>query len=117
MFADSESPKLPIDQCLSRERSAVSPSGEKVAVRPDEGVFLEGSVLKRPPHPGPLPQFFARTLPWDTTLRQQKNRGRGGQHGMMKERFSGDQTCSPSARAEGVDVGRTNYYLYSEEAP
>jgi len=116
MFKESESPKLPFNQFLPPERSPFSPSGEKVAVRLDEGAFLEGSVLKRPPHPGPLPQFFARTLPWDTTLRQQKNRGRGGQHGMMKERFSGDQTCSPSARAEGGDVGRTNYYLYSEEA-
>ena len=92
------------------------PRGEKVADRPNEGAFLEGSVLKRPPHPGPLPQFFARTPPWDTTLHQQKNRGRGGQHGIMKERFSGDQTCSPSARAEGVDVGRTNYYLYPKVA-
>ena len=37
MFADSESPKSPIDRCLSLERSPFSPSGEKVAARPDEG--------------------------------------------------------------------------------
>jgi hypothetical protein len=37
MFADSESPKLPIDQFLRRERSPFSPEGEKVADRPDEG--------------------------------------------------------------------------------
>jgi hypothetical protein len=52
MFEESESPKLAFDQYLPRER--------------------------RPPHPDPLPQFFARTLPCDTTLHPQKNRGRGG---------------------------------------
>ncbi len=80
MFKESESPKLPFNQFLPPERSPFSPSGEKVAVRPDEGGFP------------------------------------GGQHGIMKERFSGDQTCSPSARVEGVDVGRTNYYLYPKVA-
>ena len=33
--------------CLSRERSPISPSGEKVADRPDEGAFIDGRVLKR----------------------------------------------------------------------
>ena len=78
MFEESESPKLPFDQCLPPERRPFSPAGEKVAERPDEGALLECSVLKRPPHPDPLPQFFARTLPYDTTQHPQKNRGRGG---------------------------------------
>jgi hypothetical protein len=60
MFADSESPKSPIDRCLRRERSPFSPSGEKVAARPDEGAFVEGSVLKRPPHPDPLPPIYCK---------------------------------------------------------
>jgi hypothetical protein len=50
MFEELESPKLPFDQCLLRERSPFSP----------------------------LPQFFARTLPYETTQHPQKNRGRGG---------------------------------------
>jgi len=33
---------------VPRERSHFSPSGDKVAVRPDERAFLECSVLKRP---------------------------------------------------------------------
>jgi hypothetical protein len=49
---------LPFDQFLPPERSPFSPAGEKVADRPDEGAFVERSVLKRPPHPGPLPQFL-----------------------------------------------------------
>ena len=62
------------------------PREEKVADRPEEGACVEGSVLKRPPHPPPLPQFFARTLPCDTTLYPQKNRGRGEQHGAVQLR-------------------------------
>ena len=58
MFNESESPKLPLDQFLPPERSLFSPAGEKVADRPDEGAFVKRSVLKRPPHPGPLPQFL-----------------------------------------------------------
>jgi hypothetical protein len=77
MFEESHSLKWPFDQCLPRERSPFSPSGEKVADRPDEGAFLEGSVLKRPPRPGPLPQFFARTLPCDATQYPQTNGGEG----------------------------------------
>ena len=56
MLEESDSPKLPFDQFLPPERSPFFPSGEKVADRPDEGAFVEGRVLKRPPHPGPLPQ-------------------------------------------------------------
>jgi hypothetical protein len=41
MFEESDSPKLPFDSCLSRERSPFSPSGEKVADRPDEGGFYK----------------------------------------------------------------------------
>ncbi len=78
MFADSDPPKVPIDQCLPRERSPFSPSGEKVAARPDEGAFVEGSVQERPPHPNPLPQFFARTLPCNTTQHPQRIGGEGG---------------------------------------
>jgi hypothetical protein len=73
MVEDSDSPKLPFDKCLSRDRSPFSPSGEKVADRPDEWVFFEFSVLKRPAHPSPLPQFFARTLRCDTTLYRKKS--------------------------------------------
>ena len=58
MFNESESPKLPFDQFLPPERSLFSPAGEKVADRPDEGAFVKRSVLKRPLHPGPLPQFL-----------------------------------------------------------
>ena len=49
-----------------------------MADRPDEGAFVEGSVLEWPPHPGPLPQFFARTLPCNTTQHPQKIGGEGG---------------------------------------
>ena len=77
MFEESDSPKLPFDQCLPRERSPFSPSGEKGADRPDEGTIVDGSVLKRPPHSGPLPPIFARTLPCHTTLHPQKIGGRG----------------------------------------
>ena len=66
------------------------PRGEKVADRPEEVAFVEGSVLKRPPQPGPLPEFFARTLPCDTTLYPQKNRGRGEQHGAVQLRCLAD---------------------------
>jgi hypothetical protein len=38
--------------------SPFSPSGEKVADRPDEGAFVDGSELKRPPHPNPHPPIF-----------------------------------------------------------
>jgi hypothetical protein len=115
MFADSEAPKLPIDQCLSRERSAFSPAGEKVAVRPDEA----GPRRQRPktaPSPRLSPPIFCKNAAVGHHAASAKKSGERGQHVMMKERFSGDQTCSPSARAEGGDVGRTNYYLYSEEA-
>jgi hypothetical protein len=64
---------------LPRERSPFSPSGEKVAVRPDEGAFPGGSGPKRAPHPSPLPQFFASILPSNNSLSlSAKNRGRGG---------------------------------------
>ena len=78
MFEESDAPKRRFDQCFLGKRGPFSPSGEKVAVRPDEGAFVDGSLLKRPPHPGPLPQFFARTLPCDTPAASAKNRGRGG---------------------------------------
>jgi len=45
---------------LPRERSPFSPSGEKVAVRPDEGAFLECSVLKWPPPTRPTPPIFCK---------------------------------------------------------
>jgi hypothetical protein len=78
MFEELNAPKLPFDQFFLGKRSPFSTSGEKVAVSPDEGAFVEGSVLKHPPHPSPLPQFFARTLPCDTPAAPAKNRGRGG---------------------------------------
>jgi hypothetical protein len=49
MFEESDSPKLPFDQFLPRERSPFSPKGEKVADRPDEG--LCGSVLDQSTKP------------------------------------------------------------------
>ena len=49
MFEESDSPKLPFDQCLPRERSPFSPLGEKVADRPDER--LCGSVLEQSTKP------------------------------------------------------------------
>jgi hypothetical protein len=48
MFEASEAPKLPFDQCFLGKRIPFSTSGEKVAVRPDEGAFVDGSVLKHP---------------------------------------------------------------------
>ncbi len=54
-----------------------SPSGEKLAVRPKEGAFACGSCVKRPPHPSPLPQFFASILPSNNTLSPQKFEGEG----------------------------------------
>jgi len=62
---------------LRVKRSPFFPFGEKVADRPDEGAFEDGGVLKRPPHPGPLPQFFANMLPFNATQHPQKTGGEG----------------------------------------
>ena len=59
------------------QHTPFSPSGEKVADRPDEVAFIEGSVVKRPPYPGPLTHFFVRKLPWDPTQHPQKTGGEG----------------------------------------
>ena len=61
-----------------------SPSGEKLAVRPDEGAFACGSCIKRPPHPSPLPQFFASILPSNNTLSLRKKSRERGQHGAVQ---------------------------------
>jgi hypothetical protein len=45
MFEESDAPKRPFDQCFLDKRSPFSTSGEKVAVRPDEGAFVDGSRL------------------------------------------------------------------------
>ena len=57
-------------------RSPFSPSGEKVADRPDEGELEDGGALTRPHHLGPLPQCFAKLLPFDSTQHPQKLRER-----------------------------------------
>ena len=84
MFEESDSPRLPFDQCLPRERSPFSPSGEKVAVRPDEGAFAGGRGPKRAPHPSPLPQFFASILPSNNSLSLSKKSRERGQHGAVQ---------------------------------
>ncbi len=43
MFEESESPKLSFDQFFPTEQSPFSPSGEKVADRPDEGAFVDAA--------------------------------------------------------------------------
>ena len=49
MSEESDSPKLPFDPFFFRVNAVPShPLGEKVADRPDEGAFVEGSVLKVP---------------------------------------------------------------------
>jgi hypothetical protein len=53
--------------CKEQFSTVPSPpiSGEKVAVRPDEGAVKDGRVQENPPHPGPAvpPKSFAGTLP------------------------------------------------------
>jgi|GEM_PF-1922418 len=84
MFEESASPKLLFHQCLPRAQSSFSPSGEKVAVRPDEGGFPGIQRGKTALSPRPSHQFFARTLPCDTTLHPQKKSGERGQHGAVQ---------------------------------
>ena len=66
-----------------------SPSGEKVADRPDEGAFAGGRGPKRAPHPSPLPQFFASILPSNNSLSLRKKSRERGQHGAVQP-----STCS-----------------------
>ena len=89
MFDASDSPTYSCDQNLPCETESLLPVGEKVADRPD-GAFEDGSVLKRPPHTSPLPQFFARMLPCDSTQNRQKTGGEG-QHGGVQ------LSCCPCA--------------------
>ena len=77
MFEESDSPKLSFDHCSRRERSPFSPSGEKVADRPDEGDFLRRQRAKTAPSPRPSPPIFATTLPCDATQHPQKMGERG----------------------------------------
>jgi hypothetical protein len=67
---------LLINVCLVKQWP-FSPSGEKVADRPDDGAFAGGRGPKRAPHPSPLPQFFGSILPSNNSL-SAKNWGRGG---------------------------------------
>jgi len=62
-------------------KSPFSPAGEKVAARPDEGAFVWDGVLKIPPHPSPLPQFFASILPTNKMLSLRKKIGGEGATG------------------------------------
>jgi hypothetical protein len=78
MFEESESLKLPVHQCFPHER--------------------------RPPHPDPLPQFFARRLRYDTTLHPQKNRGRGGNMALSKQKRVQDYCPEPSACVEFHEI-------------
>ncbi len=57
---------------------ALLPLGEKVADRPDEGFFVGGNAPRRPPHPGPLPQFFCENAAMRSHATSAKNWGRGG---------------------------------------
>ena len=59
MFEESESPKLPFDQYLPRERRPFSTSGEKVADRPDEGAFSGMQRATTAPSPRPWPDAMA----------------------------------------------------------
>jgi hypothetical protein len=83
MVEDSDSPKLPFDQCLSRERSPFSPSGEKVADRPDEGALLERSVLERPLTPALSPTFLQERCHM-TPRSIRKKLAERGQHGVVQ---------------------------------
>ena len=73
MSGESDSPKLPFDQFLPRERSPFSPSGEKVADRPDEGLcWISSGFLKNQVFPGsvlstlkPRVQFDRVSVPID----------------------------------------------------
>ena len=85
MIGESDSPKLPFDQCLRRKRSPFSPSGEKVADRPDERAFVEGSVQKRLPHPGPLADFLQERCHVTPRCIRKKS-GERGQHGAVQLR-------------------------------
>ena len=68
------------DKCIFfMKQSPFSPSGEKVADRPDEGAVVTGNALQNGPlTPALTPDFFASTLPSNTTRKTQTNRGRGG---------------------------------------
>ena len=64
--------------------------------RGHNGAANEQITNRNPPHPDPLPQFFARTLPSNTTQHPQKIGGEGGNMAL-----SGQALSNESARLRG----------------
>ena len=70
--------------CINdRMKRSLLPLGEKVADR-RKGALVKRRVLKTPPHPSPLPQFFASVLPSNTTFFLRKKSGERGQRGALQ---------------------------------
>ena len=79
MFETCDLRKLFSDLYLSRAAKSLLPrfGGVRWPTGRMRGAFASGNNQKRPPLPGPLPQFFAAKLPCSTTLHPQKFEGEG----------------------------------------
>ena len=73
------------------KRSPFSPSGEKVADRPDEGAFEDGSIQKRPPPPV-FPPSLLRMLRGVSWQDSRKKWGIGGKMALSSYLRSSRQT-------------------------
>ena len=83
-------------------------------MRGHSGADNEQITNRTPPHPDSLTQFFARTLPCNTTQHPQKIGGEGGNMALSSQTLSNE-----SAWVRGIANGSQHYEqsCYGKYAP